>query len=285
MFNVVLRHVILAALALIVSVAAPSTVAAQPCDNTGCDPNPPTVSVSGGTVINPSVTITITWCDDNALVGGTRTVTVNGVDVTSQFNFSGTTGPCYDDAISTGTVTLSPGLNTVVATIEDYVGNVGTGSNQYTVLNGGVTVMPKALPITRLARKTFSDTFQVTNIGVNSASFNLNVTHCTGVATSCSITTSSPITLAASATGNVVVQYTAANTPGTGGLGIRARLTTDTTVADSGSFVLTTQNSLVVDASINNDDARDMTLCAYSCGTAVHAVSTVSWFSGNVTRV
>ncbi len=274
--RIVLRALFVAALTAMAGATLSTEAGAQICDNIGCDSEHPTVTVSGGSVINPSVTVTITWCDNNALVGSTKYITLNGQNVTSQFSFTGVSGPCGDDAESVATLTLGPGTNTIVATIEDYVGNQGSGIGYYTVLSGGVEVQPKGLAVTKPVSSALTDTFTVKNIGVNTATFDLTAT-CTGVASACSAASS--ISLGSGAQSPVAVSYQSSGTPGSATVQLRARLQTDPTVADSAAINITTANSLLVDPSIMNHNARNMSLCAYQCFAAVHTVSTVPYFS------
>ena len=55
----------------------------------GQDSVPPTVSIDPGTgtFFGPSVPVTIEWCDDQELDGGSRKIELNGQDVTASFSF------------------------------------------------------------------------------------------------------------------------------------------------------------------------------------------------------
>lgn len=84
----------------------------------GDDWEDPTVSISpsGGTFSNPSVSVTVTWCDNVALNSSSRQIKHNGVNKTSSFGYTSTGGGCYQ---SSGTLTLTVGSNTVYGYICD----------------------------------------------------------------------------------------------------------------------------------------------------------------------
>jgi hypothetical protein len=262
----------------------PSPLEAQQCDEPECDTTAPTVSVTGGNTQNAVVSVTVTWCDDISVDGTTRSIKLNGTEVSSGFNYAASTPTldCPDRWISTGNVTLSPGSNTIAATVNDQIGNTGTGSNEYILANGFVAVTPKGATITRPRLATLSDTFSVMNLGSTTAWFKLAAT-CSGSLSSCTATDS--VEVMADSTKRVAVSYQSGTLPaGTGTLRLRARLSTDSTVADSGWMSVSPAKSMIVDASVNQTDMMDMRLCAYACFTNVYTHSTVPYFSGDQPR-
>ncbi|HET7462994.1 MAG TPA: hypothetical protein VFJ82_17205, partial [Longimicrobium sp.] len=101
-----------------------TTQVIQPIDQCGADNIAPTVSISpatGGSYTSAALAVTVTWRDDVALDAYSYYITLNGVDVTSQFNYSGSTRL----ATSSGSVTLQPGQNTFTAETWDQYGNWG----------------------------------------------------------------------------------------------------------------------------------------------------------------
>ncbi|MGH7461075.1 MAG: hypothetical protein ACREMA_08610, partial [Longimicrobiales bacterium] len=102
----------------------------------------PTVTVTPGTgttFTSANAFVTVDWSDqgqeEGTLDPGTSQILLNGVDVTSQFNYSGTSG----SATSTGTVTLQPGSNSLYAAICNIDG-CGSRTVNYSYDNGGPSV-------------------------------------------------------------------------------------------------------------------------------------------------
>lgn len=130
-------------------VAAPA--AAQECDpqqeDPPCDPPPPgdtqapsvAITPSGGLFGSATKVITIQWCDNVGLNFGSQSIRLNGVDVTSNFDFvAGSSPGCADFATSTGNVTFNLGGNSIDASIQDPSWNVGQGVASFSVQNGFV---------------------------------------------------------------------------------------------------------------------------------------------------
>ena len=94
------------------------------------DTQPPTATISPSTLTtsSASVPVTITWCDGNAFGTGRR-IKFNGIDVTSSFGYTTSTGgagtSCAATATSTGSVVPRAGLNNLTAEIQDVAGNWG----------------------------------------------------------------------------------------------------------------------------------------------------------------
>lgn len=267
-------------LLFVAGLCIPVPAYAQGCEQgPECDTVSPTVTVSGGNTQNQVVTVTIDWCDNLSLNGDTRSIKLNGTDVTGSLDYTAAsaTSGCAVHRTSTGDLTLSPGINTIVATIEDVIGNIGTGSNSYVYANGFVSVTPKGVTVTRPRLAALTDTFSVTNLGSTTATFKLAAT-CTGGASSCA--TLDTVRILPDSTKRVAVSYQSGSiSAGSGVVSLRARLFTDSTVADSGSIAVSPAQSMIVDASINANEAQDMRLCAYACFNNIYARSTVPYYS------
>ena len=94
--------------------------------NVAIDNTPPSALLTApvGNVASATPTIQFTWCDDLGLNSSSRSLTVNGVDKTSSFDYvttSGTTGCAVKATSTTSTVSLNTGNNTVAAHICDNV--------------------------------------------------------------------------------------------------------------------------------------------------------------------
>ena len=127
-----------------------------------------------------------------------------------------------------------------------------------------------------------SDTFSVINLGSTAATFKLLPT-CSGGVSSCS--TLDSVQVMADSTKRVAVSYQSGNmSAGNGVVRLRARLSTDSTVADSGSITVSPAASMTVDGTVNQTDLQDMRLCAYACFTNIYSHSTVPYYSGDQPR-
>ena len=108
--------------------------------------NPPEVRVypsaayRSGPSENATVTVTVDWCDDANIVWDfngagypSRTLLLNDADVSASFThgFWGATTSCPNFQRSTGTVTLRPGENYLVAVMTDQFGSRGVGVGTY----------------------------------------------------------------------------------------------------------------------------------------------------------
>jgi len=100
----------------------------------GGDKTPPVVTItpSVDTTVIGTVSVTIDWCDNVSLIANSRSITLNGQSVTSNFTYTTSTKiGCGAHATSTGTVTLTLGANTLFAGISDQALNGGSSSAQY----------------------------------------------------------------------------------------------------------------------------------------------------------
>ena len=119
-----------------------TTQVVEPID--GCsDTIAPTVTInpSTGSYTSPSLSVSITWRDNQGLDPWSYYITLNGVDVTSQFGYSGSATL----ATSSGTIQLQPGQNTLTAETWDQWGNRGYRTATYTY-NATVINAPAPLP-------------------------------------------------------------------------------------------------------------------------------------------
>ncbi len=222
----------------------------------------------------------ITWCDNEWLMPATRTITLNGSNLVGTFSYNSTSGSCASQALSVGAATLNPGTTyTLFATIEDEHGNIGTGSVEYTTPNGWIVVNPKGLAVTRPQQATMlSQAFVVRNPSPTANNYRL-VRTCNGNISTCSAVDTVHLAGGDSTTVSVTYNTGLVSSGSTASIKLRARMTTDTTIADSTQVDITIVSSLIVDDSPNNNDAQNMKLCAYSCFANIYSRSTVPYFS------
>jgi hypothetical protein len=197
--------------------AAPAPLAAQcPFTNPNCLGTAPTVQVSpsggswSGAAATRATQVTITWCDDQFLDAGSREVRLDGVLVTSAFDYTAATlSGCAAAASSTGTVQLTAGSHTLTAQISDNAALTGTGSAAYAYAlvpaTYGVTVSPDGGTLQTPASFGGAATFTVGSTGNVPATYTLTAA-CTGTATGCRVclsTTRSRTGRPASAIGSI----------------------------------------------------------------------------------
>jgi RHS repeat-associated protein len=207
----------------------------------GGDAEAPRVSIipSGGTYTSASLAVTIEWCDDKSLNATTRSVKLNGVAVTTTYT-TATKAGCGKFARSTATLTLTPGTNTLTASIRDSYNNTGSGAATYTLNVPAATV--SVTPESGSAVVTFQDLslasavvpFTVTNTSTGSpGTFRFTCTH-SGAVGNCG--NNQQVTLNAQAATTVNVPVTWTGLPGTSGtVVLRALNVADTTKADTGA--------------------------------------------------
>ncbi|HEX5180123.1 MAG TPA: hypothetical protein VFW04_12385, partial [Gemmatimonadaceae bacterium] len=207
------------------------------CLTCGPGDTPPTVDIEPPTsTFGASLqTVTIDWCDDNALAASSRSITFNGATVTSQFSYVNVTpSRCGDEAKSVGTVTLLAGTNTLSAQIRDGAGHLTTATVTYTFTQL-VAVTPDAG--TRTSYATVRDTvvFGVKNTTASSATYTLSATCPTGW----TCTAPASVSVAAGATSNVNVSYTAVTSGTTGSVTLTATPPAGASSADAGTYRVT----------------------------------------------
>ena len=207
-----------------------------------------TISPNGGTFSGSTsvdtVSVTITWCDSSEVTISTRQILVNGTNVTGSFSVSGLitgSGGCHAEYTSTGKVTLPSGVAQVLkASVE------GSGPNNtfitdsasatftytYTPVVVGLVVTADSASRTVATNAVTSAVFTVTNPGNVLDSVALTVACSAGVATGCSLSPSSPLSLPAGDSTHVTVNFTAGSVPGTGAIKLSGSVVGNTNVAD-----------------------------------------------------
>ena len=208
------------------------------CLNCGGN-TPPVVTItpSGGTVGSAAQSITIDWCDDSSLAPTTRSVTLNGVSVTSSFSYANVSPPTCGGASegnSVGTVTLRPGANTLIAQIKD--GSAKSGADTVTFTYTQLVIVTPDSG-TRTSYATIRDTaaFMVKNPTAGSITYTLSTTCPTGW------TCAAPASLAVAAgvSTNVNVAYTPTVSNTTGSVILTATPPAGASSADAGTFHVT----------------------------------------------
>jgi len=106
---------------------------------TGCGGGGSTVSVwvnpGTSTVSTPTLDLFIEWCTfGSTLNASTRSISLNGSAVTSQFTYVAGGGDCDGYAYSEGTVNLQSGSNSVAASISNNAGVMGSATEFYTLV-------------------------------------------------------------------------------------------------------------------------------------------------------
>ncbi|MGH7649885.1 MAG: RHS repeat-associated core domain-containing protein, partial [Gemmatimonadaceae bacterium] len=207
------------------------------CLNCGPGDEPPSVGISPGTGTfgGPTQTVTVDWCDDIALSASTRAITVNGVNVTSQFTYATVTpSPCGDEEKSVGTVTLQQGTNTIAASIKDGHAQLGSASETYT-LTQLVIVTPDSGTGTSYATVRDTAAFTVKNPTAGSLTYTLSTSCPTGW--TCSAPAS--LTVAAGVSSIANVAYTPVTSGTSGAVVLTATPPAGASSADAGTYHIT----------------------------------------------
>lgn len=201
---------------------------------------------SGSTVSTPALFLSLSWCDDTALSGGTRVIKLNGAVVTSSFSYDagGFFNPCFDHPVgasSEGTLYLEEGVNVVQATICDGV-NCTTTDATYTYTPPGepamtIQVTPDSQAVSKAAFGSNVQRFTITSLGTSSAAYSLSVVCAPPAATNCTPDKSS-ITLAGGGSGFVDVTYSTGASGTSGNIRVRAHKTADAHDQDEGTIRL-----------------------------------------------
>jgi RHS repeat-associated protein len=274
-----LCRVVVGALVLAGAIGAtPRLAHAQPpppaCSPPNCPIYPPIVTVtpSGGTLTQSLQTVTIDMCDTLSL--RLQAVTFNTANVLAQFPVvpASPHGGCSMHLTATGNVLLTPGTNTLLATVaggEAAQQDTITSQTTYTFTLppiDGVTVIAATGHINALASTAASAGFTVTNTGSATDTFTV-VAACrgSGLAT-CGAASPASTILASGATQAVSVAYTmGATASATGTIQVNAhRTNAPTTVADSGWTDVTVQTKSahgVVVLAYNPNSLRDPGHC------------------------
>ena len=241
------------------------------------DVNPPGANVSPLTVSSSPATITIDWCDDVSLNAASRAIKLNGTTVTSSFSYSVVSNPdCGAAAQSVGSLTLTPGNNTLNVRIRDNAFNWldMDFTIQYTLpavavpyrLSDGASVGANAGTVN-------TQLFLVKNPNAFSQSYSLTST-CTGSMT-CNSIAPGGLTLAAGDSGWATLTYTAGGVTSTGQVKLTA---VNGTLTDDG-WVNATSQYLNASGDMNNYENQSLALCEGNCFTAVQSLSSVPYVS------
>ena len=230
----------------------------------------PTVTVSpSGVQSSSSVAVTIDWRDNGTLDGTSRSIVFDGSNVTASFSYNEVT---QGHATSTGSIALTPGQHTLVATISDDWDNSGSRTQTYVF---GVWVTPHSANV-GAHQGSNGYAFTVQNTGSSSATLSLSP-DCTGV-TSCSLSSTS-LTLNGGASDVVTLTYNA-GAIGTGGTArLKAWYASNSAARDSGAVSITVQNGFTAAFDKNVSDNQNLALCANDCFVPVYAQGTVPYFS------
>ncbi len=209
-----------------------------PYDSPECDTQPPTVSISpsGGTFSSASRSVTITWNDNNQLLSASRSITLNGQSVTSQFSYT-PSGSAH--GTSSGTVTLQPGSNSLSASILDVAYRSGYKSVTYTYQPPKPTVSVTADPdsVSKVATQLAVAYFNVASNGgpAGGATYTL-AAQCSGTAW-CGADSVTPhsVMITPGGTQSAAVHYRAGNDGTINHVRLTATYSLDATVHDSAS--------------------------------------------------
>jgi RHS repeat-associated protein len=163
-------------------------------------------------------TIQIGWCDNTSLNSGSRSITVNGSNVTSSFDYNTANGPtgCGASASSTTTsVPLNLGSNTVQSYICDNWSNCTT-SNSWTITRTDVTA-PTITLVTPSPATVFTQYPQLQiqwcdNGSLNSATRQIKVNNVDLTSTFNYVSGGSACSVSATSTTTAVSLNTGANT-------------------------------------------------------------------------
>ena len=140
-------------------------------------------------------------------------------------------------------------------------------SGSYNVKNTYfVSVTPDGISRTRLASRSYTDSFVVRNPGLNQTTYNLTST-CSGSAVSACVASPASVTLASGDSANGTMSYTTGAASTTGQVKLFATAALDATARDSGwtnVSVGTAQAPTVDAASVNAGATRERALCLTS---------------------
>jgi len=221
-----------------------------------CKGTPPTVTITPGTSTfgSASQSVTIDWCDDSSLAATTRSITLNGTNVTSQFTYVTVAPPTCgggSEAKSVGTVTLRSGANTFIAQIKDGSAQLGADTVTYTFTQL-VTVTPDSAPLTGYAKLADTAAFTVKNTTSGSLTYTLTTACPTGWG--CAVSPAS-LTLNGGASSQVNVTYSPQTSGTSGTLTLTATPTSSPSSADQGSYKVTVPVTVGVTAAASQVNA------------------------------
>jgi hypothetical protein len=182
----------------------------------------PTVTITPGTgtFTSPTVTVQIKWCSAQPFNDATRSIKLDGVDVSSSFTTYGTglTG-CVYGATSDGSIVLSPtndGVHVFIASIEDVNSFMGSSSKVYTFLGVPHATVTAGGSSALYTSQAGSTGFTITSDGTATANVTPSLTACGGAIGGCSVSPAGTVALGVGQSLGVTVSYTAGLAPGTG---------------------------------------------------------------------
>lgn len=181
---------------------------------------PPSATISpasGATISSSQFLLTLNWCDpDDPIVS--RTVTFQGVTLPDNYTSQTPAGSCKSMGTSTWSLSAAPWQDTVVASVTDAAGHVGSST---AVLNYSVaisqfqpTVTPKSAIHYVHAASSQMQYFTIRNSGYWPATYAL--TPDCGTMAGCSVDRST-VMLAPAASDSVPVHFTSSSATGTAG--------------------------------------------------------------------
>lgn len=183
------------------------------------------------------------------------------------FSVTGTAGP----AGGSGTVSVTAsGIATLTATISVTVNPIAV-----TPRGGSVTAEPNA---------SGSQNFTVQNLG--NASGVVNIGQICDVGITCTLATSSPMTIPATSSGTATVNYTAGGSGTSGKVKLGATQSGQSTWTDTGYVTVTVPSPLapVVYTTPQNPGYRDVSLCVQDCFDVIVGYSTPAYTSLDAPR-
>lgn len=239
--------------------------------------NPPTVwftHVYGTIYSGAAITDTVHWCDDTGLNGSSRSVTRNGSSLSTTYATSAYSG-CWQHATSVFSFTPVPGSNTIYASIQDNMGQVGSAQFTLTYDTTHVKVTPKGVAHAKPALTSVADTFTVQNLTSSSVTYTLALTCTHSGNLGCA--TTSPLTVGGNSSGTAIVTYETRGLNTVDTVSLRAT-SSDGHQTDNGS-VIETASQYATSVSFANDvnDDQNLALCGNSCFTATVTHSTPSY--------
>jgi len=214
----------------------------------GASAQAPEVSISprSETVTSSTLSVTIHWCGAEGYDPDTRSIKLNGVEMVDNFSTTSDDPTCGVDAVaevSTGTITLRQGSNSLYATIYNG-GYEGADLVTYTFTPPyRVSVVPDSRWVYTEAQRPGTETFTVTNTGGASATYRLTVSQCQSPLSSCHASDST-VTLAPNAYKAVSVSFQA-GAPAISDLDLVATDKSHSTSTDEGSFFVSVHSHAV----------------------------------------
>jgi RHS repeat-associated protein len=187
-----------------------------------CPPPDVTITPGGGTFTTAAQSVTVDWCGHAPL--GFRQILLNGVDITSSFSYTvSAKSGCSSHASSTGTITLTVGSNTLYASVDDNLDQVGSSSAPYTFSPPPqMAVTPAAGALSVATGQAGTATFTVQNTGQRSTSVALTAVCSPALAASPCAPSATSVSLASGAAATVTVSLQGSSASGAGQVALTA---------------------------------------------------------------